>query len=69
MSMNKQRSYIWEYFEKINNGAKCNKTISTKGNTSNLHAHLKSKHPNQLIQLHQKKRHNIEPDYSDDDSR
>lgn len=53
------KSHVWDYFEKMGNTSKCllcKRVISTKGNTSNLHAHLRYKHPIQFRTLQEASR-------------
>lgn len=49
------RSAVWKYFKKESAGIAqclvCSKKIHNKGNTSNLHSHLKYKHPNKQLEL------------------
>lgn len=57
-------SAVWNFFSKINNNrnASCNlcgKEYKTCGNTTNLAAHLKTKHFNAYLKLPQMKKNNI----------
>lgn len=56
----RKKSCIWEFFKKEQSGTVqcllCKKNVCTKGNTSNLHAHLKHKHPLQFRAIEENKR-------------
>lgn len=63
------RSMVWDYFQRMGDKSKCclcNKLISTRKNTSNLHSHLKYKHPLKYFALQENLRKNRnEEDKSD----
>lgn len=67
----RKRSCIWEFFKKDQCGSilclLCKKNVLTKGNTSNLHAHIKHKHPLQLRIVEESKKRDME-DTMDADS-
>lgn len=54
-----KKSIVWEFFDKISDGGKitsakcklCNTSYKYFGNTTNLHDHLKRKHPIQLTEF------------------
>lgn len=54
----KRKSLVWEFFTKTDKGVKCvqcKNIVATKGNTSNLYAHLKRRHPIQHSELQKRK--------------
>ena len=60
---NGKKSDVWEYYEKIKDAPKarctlCNKQLSYRGGTTNLHTHLVCKHS--LLYTHEAKKTDLQ---------